>query len=293
MENWDDYRFILALSRYGTVRGAAHQLRVTHSTVSRRLAVINDRYGAPVFERIAGGYRPTELGDQLLAAARRMEQINYAANRKQRAQGVGEAGPITISIPGVMGQFFLLDALDEFSRMYPEIELTINSGYHFADLDKSEADVVVRATSKPPEHLVGRKLFSFYLNYYCRVDYLEKTPTSDVRWIVNSRDPAPEEWIVKTPFPEAPIGWRLDDFLLRHLAALQGRGIYRGTCYMADPDPNLMALEGSEPFPWQDIWVLTHPDLKNTPRVKLLMRFISKVLTEKQDLLQGRYKVSQ
>ncbi|MEP5486198.1 MAG: LysR family transcriptional regulator, partial [Parasphingorhabdus sp.] len=59
MDNWDDYRFILALDRAGTVRGAALQLGVTHSTVSRRLAVINRRYARPVMERIAGGYQKT------------------------------------------------------------------------------------------------------------------------------------------------------------------------------------------------------------------------------------------
>ncbi len=289
MENWDDYRFILALDRSGTVRAAALLLGVTHSTVSRRLAVINERYGKPVFERSAGGYRKTELGSELVEAAQQMEGISFSADRRRKASETELSGPITLSIPDVLGQYLLLDYLADFCQQYPDIRLSLLSSYSFADLDRSEADVVIRGVAKPPDHLVGRRLFPYALSYYCRRDYLEKTEPADRRWIAAVTPSGIPRWIADSPFPDAPVGMMSDDITLRHKAALNGHGMVRGACYMNDPEHDLIRLPKSPaPFPVADFWVLTHPDLKNTPRIKLLMRFLAAALLENQDLIEGR-----
>ncbi|WP_422345915.1 LysR family transcriptional regulator [Parasphingorhabdus sp.] len=289
MENWDDYRFILALDRSGTVRSAANLLGVTHSTVSRRLAIINDRYGQPVFERIAGGYQPTEWGTQLVQAAQQIEGISFSADRRRKANETELSGPITLSIPDVLGQFLLLDYLIDFSRQYPGIELILQSTYRFADLDRSEADVVIRGVAKPPEHLVGRRLFPYALSYYARYDYLEKTAPSDRCWITLPSPAGVPSWIATSPFPDAPVRMTSDDITLIHQAAKQGHGMVRNACYLGDPDPDLVRLPQSPPpFPVADFWVLTHPDLKATPRIKLLMRFLASALLQNQDLIEGK-----
>lgn len=290
MENWDDYRFILALDRSGTVRAAALLLGVTHSTVSRRLTVINERYGKPVFERSAGGYRKTELGSELVEAAQQMEGISFSADRRRKASETELSGPITLSIPDVLGQYLLLDYLSDFCRRYPGIKLSLLSSYSFADLDRSEADVVIRGVVKPSDHLVGRRLFPYALSYYCRRDYLEKTKPADRRWIAAVTPSGIPRWIADSPFPDAPVGIMSDDITLRHKAALRGHGMIRGACYMSDPEPDLIRLPKSPaPFPVADFWVLTHPDLKNTPRIKLLMRFLAAALLENQGLIEGRH----
>ncbi|QTD57149.1 LysR family transcriptional regulator [Parasphingorhabdus cellanae] len=289
MENWDDYRFILALDRSGTVRAAANLLGVTHSTVSRRLAVINARYGKPVFERAAGGYKKTELGMELVEAAQQMEEISFSADRRRTAGETDLSGPITLSIPDVLGQYLLLDYLVDFCRQYPDIKLSLDSTYRFADLDRSEADVVIRSVAKPPDHLVGRCLFPYALSLYCHRDYLEKTAPVDRRWITAATPAGKPRWIADSPFPDVPVGIMSDDITLRHKAVLEGHGMTRGACYMGDAEPDLIRLPLSPPpFPVADFWVLTHPDLKNTPRIKVLMQFLTAALLENQDLIEGR-----
>ena len=289
MENWDDYRFILALDRSGTTRAAASLLGVTHSTVSRRLAVINVRYGKPVFERAAGGYRKTELGAELVAAARQIEGISFSADRRRKASETELSGPITLSVPDALGQFLLLDDLVSFCRQYPDIRLSLQSSYRFADLDRSEADVVIRSVATPPEHLVGRRLFPYALSFYCHRDYLDKTASEDRRWITSVPSSGIVTWIADSPYPDVPVGFTSDDITLRHNAVINGHGMIRGACYMSDPAPELIRLPGSPPpTPAADFWVLTHPDLKNTPRIKLLMRFLTAALLDKQALIEGR-----
>ncbi len=288
MDNWDDYRFILALERSGTIRGAAQQLGVNHSTVSRRLATINTRYGGVIFEQATHGYQPTALGAEMAEAARQMEMINFAADRRQKATSQDLAGPITVSLPGVLGQYLLSDMLNRFSQDYPAIQLRVESSYRFADLDRAEADIVVRGVERPPDHLVGRRLLPYALNHYCSRDYLARTAPEERRWITGLPHTDPASWIAETPFPDAPVSWHTDDIMMRHVAALAGHGMIRAACYMADPEPGLVPLPGSKPAGGLPLWVLTHPDLRETPRIKLLMREIAAAILAQRDVIEGR-----
>ncbi len=288
MQDWDHFRLILALHRAGTVRAAAGLLGVNHATVSRHLAHINTKYEQPIFERVAGGYKATYLGKQLIDAAKKMEDISFSVTRQDRAAEPEISGPITLSLPKPIAQFLLADALVAFTQQHPKVELTLETSYQFVNLDRSEADIVVRGTNYPPEHLVGRRLFPYALCYYCGVDYLASTPKNARKWLSFSPRAEAVKWVAHSPYPSAPMGMQVDDLTFLHNAAIAGHGMIRAACYMADPEPELKRLPGSAPSPAADLWVLTHPDLRDTPKIKALMRFLAETLTSKQDLIEGR-----
>lgn len=286
MNDWDDYRLILALARAATLRGAANAIGLTHTTVSRRLAVLQNARGE-IFDKGPDGYSPTTLGHALIEVAERMERLTLAGERYQRALDQDLAGVITLSLPEAIAQYLLLEDLLEFAQTYPAIELRVETSYRFVDLDRSEADVVVRGAMDPPEHLVGRRLFPYCVTYYGNRDYLEKTPKDQLRWIAPGPESRSPGWLEQSPFPDAPIAIAIDDITARHRALVKGLGLTRGACYMADPEPDLVRLTAQPPEPLQDIWVLTHPDLRNTPRIRLVMDFIARSLSKKEQLVLG------
>ena len=57
--DWDDLRYVLAVSRAGSALGAARELRVNQSTVVRRLAQIEASVGTDLFDRKQSGYSIT------------------------------------------------------------------------------------------------------------------------------------------------------------------------------------------------------------------------------------------
>ena len=59
--NWDDLRVFLAVARTGSISGAAKQLDIQHSTVSRRMRQFEDKLGARLIERKKGGYELTQV----------------------------------------------------------------------------------------------------------------------------------------------------------------------------------------------------------------------------------------
>lgn len=288
MKNWDDYKLVLALKRTGTIRQAANIIGVNHATVSRRLVQINNDYDMPVFERVSGGYKTTPLGVELVNAAERIEAISLITERKSRSVEKSLSGSIRLSLSEPIAQFLLQEALAEFIQTHPQIDLVIETSIGLVNLDRSEADIVVRGTSAPPSHLVGRRLFPFSLCLYCKTDYLQTTAPEERRWLRFTKSVIKRDWIAASPYPNIPIGLRSDDLMFLLNAAKSGHGLLNTACYMADQQIDLIRLPDVVPEIAQDLWVLTHPDLRETPRIKALMKHISEALIKKRDLIEGR-----
>jgi DNA-binding transcriptional LysR family regulator len=64
MIDWDDVRYFLAVARGGSVRAAAEGLGVNHSTVLRRIAELEARLGAHMFQKLPSGYRLTDASSR-------------------------------------------------------------------------------------------------------------------------------------------------------------------------------------------------------------------------------------
>ncbi len=289
MTDWDDYRLALALHRAGTLRGAADSLGTTHTTIARRLEHMHKRRGVTIFERTRGGYVPTEFGLQLLDVADRIEEIAFSDSRAQHAIRAELAGRVCLSVSEPFMQYLLLDELMEFSRLYPAINLVIKSSSDFADLDRSEADVVIRKMDNPEPHLVGRRLFPYALGFYGDEHYLKITKPADLEWIAPFEANIWSDWLKDSPYPNARIAVEIDDIVTRFEALKAGHGIARAACFMADTTPNLVRLPGTRPVLQSTIWILTHPDLKNIPRIKTLMRFLASAIERKRSLIVGQF----
>src|SRR6202050_3360007 len=77
MIDWDDVRCFLAVARGGSVRAAAKRLGMNHATVLRRIAQLEDRLGAQMFEKLPSGYRLTAAGEEVLELANQMEASSH------------------------------------------------------------------------------------------------------------------------------------------------------------------------------------------------------------------------
>ncbi|GEA13657.1 LysR family transcriptional regulator [Alteromonas sp. KUL49] len=281
MNDWDDYQLVLALHRGKTLRGGAKILGLNHSTLSRKLARLHQVMGAEVFEPTSQGLAITPFGKQLLATATKMEQV---ANQAKAEYCPSEplTGEVNLSLPPALFEFVLMEDIARFCHQYPQIKVNVQTGYHFANIEKGEADVVVRVADKPGDDLVGHRLFPLSLGFYANPDYLAATPESEYQWITSTDMNKVRGYLPQSPYPKAKIGFTLDDLVLRHKAAAQGHGLILGACYIADTMSELTALNDTR-LVHQEIWVLTHQRLSQTPRIKCLMQYLLHAIRAKQD----------
>ena len=89
--NWDDLRLLLAVAQRGSFLGAAKQLNLAVSTVSRRLTKLEDTMGYPLLERGVDGSTLTTKGRALADISRDLSRdIEH-----ERDKSTGESGRLS------------------------------------------------------------------------------------------------------------------------------------------------------------------------------------------------------
>ncbi len=293
--NWDDTRLFLALARSGSARSTAAEQGISHSTVTRRVEHLESDLGARLFDRDVRGYRLTGAGELMMKSALRAEEALLAAERQLQGRDAQLTGEIRFTTANVIAMRLIMDDLVEFTRLYPEIDLNVMTSDDSLNLSRREADValrIMRRSSIPPEDLIGRKLVTIKSCYYASKAYLaENDPdrsNSSARWIGwddFERFPA---WVKASPFPRLPVYGRLNDVMLQAEAASRGLGLTVLPCFFGDRVEELQRVPNCEPYSSYDIWMLTHPDLRDAARMRTFRTFIAESIERKHGRLVGK-----
>ncbi|MDJ0707015.1 MAG: LysR family transcriptional regulator [Leptolyngbyaceae cyanobacterium MO_188.B28] len=290
--NWDDLKIFLAIAREGSARAAADKIRVHHSTITRRIEAFESAQKTRLFDRLPKGYTLTLAGKELLQAVTRIEDEINSIERRTLGQDAQLRGDIRVTMPDGLAVNLLMPDLVRFMDTYPEVNLEVMISYDVLSLTKREADVAIRITEAPPEHLVGRKVIRYHCATYASQTYLETHDLSggksNAHWIGwNSLTPYPE-WVRQSEFPNFPVRGRLNNVVAQLAAAKAGLGIARLPCFMGDPEPTLQRVPPGGTAPCHDVWILTHKDLVSTARIQTFMDFMAEAFRQKRDLLEGR-----
>ncbi len=289
MHNWDDLRYFLEVVRAGSFAGAAQALGVNHSTISRRVAALEARHGVHLLERTQQGYELSEAGAAIIESLEAMDAAQMQASRVLLGQDARLAGPLNVTLPHEVFDFLLVEPLARFSREYPDIELSLQVSRGLRNLANREADLAVRISPAPPDYLVGRRVVQIQHGFYARRDRLaemlaaEHTPI--ILWTVDSTMP---EWALDH-FHKPRVVLKIDDLFAMYRAVAAGIGIARMPCFMADVlgEPTVGRLPIDLPRSDWGLWVLHHPDLRNTARIQRLKAVLTTELEQRQPLFHG------
>lgn len=289
---WNDLAVILAICRAGSLSGAARILEQNHSTVFRRINAIEDRTGVRFFERLPEGYKMTEAGETTLRYAERIENEVHALSREVLGQDMRLQGRILLTAPEGFAIKLAPKLLAAFRRDHPGVSVEMIGGTGAVDLSRREADLAVRATSKPPDTSLGRKICDFRFALYASSDYLARcpdVPVTEQDWVLIN---GVAEWLVPAVWKKKTHGERRTVFssslaLSVLNAAAAGMGITCMPCYLGDADPRLVRVTDTIDALDLELWILTHPDLRHTARVKALMSFLYEALLKERELFEG------
>src|ERR1700722_1830109 len=144
MIDWDDIRYFLAVARGGSVRAAAEGLGVYHSTVLRRIAELEKRLGAQMFEKLPSGYRLTAAGEEVLELAHQMEASSHLLETRVFGRDQSVRGLLRVTLAPPLATHLLMPDFADFARLHPDIEMEILSYGELANLTNREADVAIR-----------------------------------------------------------------------------------------------------------------------------------------------------
>jgi len=291
--NWDDMRLFLAVARNGSISGAAKQLGVQHSTISRRMRQFEEKLGTRLIERKAGRYELTRAGENVKEASRRIEREMLSVDGALLGSDAQQVGPLKVAALNNMASSVLMPMFASFSKKYPQVELHIVVANIDASLSQREADVALRLTNSPTETLIGKRIVTVASTIYGSRPYLEqhRQQGGEPKWIGVECCGFHKNWTKQSSIDQTH-NFYSDDTLLTHSAIREGMGVSTLPCFMGDADPLLERYCDPDPAYNLGLWVLLHPDLKRTARVLAFRDHITQAITDKKDLFEGQCEVS-
>ena len=199
--NHADLALILALVRGKTLARTAELLKVDVSTVFRSVRRLETALGTSLFEKSRTGYRPTQAALTLAQQAEGAEQALELAQISLEQDRETVSGTVRLTCAGTMLQSLLLPALSRFMPRYPGLRLELTTSSAFANLSRRDADIALRLTTTPPEHLVGNRLGSVSFVVCATAAYLQRC---------GHRDLAAMDWIAPDDFlpDHETVAWR-------------------------------------------------------------------------------------
>lgn len=286
---WDDLRTVLAIARAGSLSGAARALGVNHATVFRRLGAIEEGLGVKLFERTRGGYTPTTAGEDVADAAARIDAEVAGVERRVVGRDRLPAGSLRVTTTDTLLAGLLSPVLVDFRRHYPEITLEIVVSNTQLNLSKRDADVAVRPTSSPAENLVGRRAGTIAQAPYAAVTDRDPPDPEDADWIGPDETlwyRQLEDWMRRQGH-DGRCGYRVDSLVGMHAGVRAGAGAAILPCYLGDADPALVRIGGPVAELAIDLWLLTHPDLRDVARIRAFTAFVGDAIRERAAMLAG------
>lgn len=282
-ESWDDLRYVLAVAEAGTVSGAARRLGVNHATVLRRVAAFEARAGVALFTRTARGYAVPADRARLIEAAREAEAAMQAVARMLGGLRAPPTGGLRVTSTDSLCQMLLPPILAGLRREAPglRVELLCSNGH--LDLLRAHADITVRPAQALPDDLVGEPAARLGFAPYAAEGAGEG-------WLGLAGPLArslPGRWLADAVEPSR-LAASADSFLVLRELAAAGLGTAILPCFLADGDPRLRRRDGLAPPMAVQIWVASHADLADVPRLARLRANIAAALGREAERLAGR-----
>ena len=292
---WDDFRLVKAIADARGMPGASDRLGINQSTVFRRLGQIEAALGSTLFERHRTGYALTPMGEEMVALARRFDRDIMAFTRKIAGQEIAPEGELLVTTADSLLVHLLTPLLAKFHAAYPRMRLEVVLANQALNLSKRDADIAIRAADNPPENLVGRRVAKIAWALYGRASDFLKSSRIDRARLVERRWVSPGENLldlkavryVQQHVPRERNVYRVNTVLGLAEAVEAGIGIGHLPCFVADARPKLIRLAPLEPEFADDLWLLTHRDLRQSARVRALLDFLAAEIAKMKSLIEG------
>ncbi len=280
--SWDDVRLFLALCRSRTVGEAAAKIAVDPSTVSRRLATLEQAMGVTLFDRGRDGIAKTKAAEDLMTVAEETEAV--IARFANAADGLERevSGLVRIACPPDVADAVVVPVLGDLLTRHPALRVALEVGEAVVDLSRREADLALRTVRPVRGDLVVTRL--------ARVTWVlagsavlarklgKLRSWSDAPWIGWGERLAqigPSRWLAEHAREVDPVV-RSDSLMVQISVLKAGVGValipspsvahYGLTPITIGPALRESALE----WPQNELFLVSHRALRDVPRVRVV-----------------------
>jgi DNA-binding transcriptional LysR family regulator len=286
---WDDLKLFLAVSRCGTMSGAAQQLNIQHSTISRRIKSLEKQLGTNLIRREKGRYKLTRAGEKIRDAALKVEEEIAGVDGTLLQGDDPLTGPIRITTINCLATTILMPMFAAFSKLYPQVTLHIMASSNTVNLTNREADVAIRQSNSPPATLIGKRVATVSSAIYGSREYFREYNAGggDLKWLGVSCCNFHKAWTKQTSGSEVH-GFNSDDVLMTLAALREGLGVSYLPCHLGDDEPALRRFGKPDKQFDLGLWILTHPESRSNRRVMTFRDFMIDAIKAQEAAFCGK-----
>jgi DNA-binding transcriptional LysR family regulator len=281
--SWDDFRFFLATSKAGSFSKAANRLGVTQPTISRRIESLEQRLAVRLFDRLPSGVALTSEGENVLEAARHIEQAVLEIQRSVVGSDKRLEGPVRISVTDGTAAYWLTPRLGQLQEKHPGISIELICSIEPADVLNMESDLSIRFRRPEEPELIAVRLGTMHFVPWASAGYLARfgMPASPEELLhhrlldhaaYSDDDGDWSQWLALARAANL-IGYRTNSSAAMLSAIQNGLGIGllpTQTCEIgADIVPLDLGLRT-----YSHIWLTYHPSLRSAARIRAVIDWL-------------------
>ena len=285
MENWDNYRYFLAVVRTGSYSAAARALRVSQPTVARHIQQLESCLDVRLLDQIVGGARPTPTGQAIAKKIADIEGIAEGLKHESLEYESELSGTVSVTATCTLSTYWLTEKIESFSSEFPEIRVQCFSRDTRLNIEDREADIALRFGRPESSDIIGFKIGAIQTGLYGSRAYLEKfgIPRSlddlDNHKIIDTSEPI-------SNFQQLQKVATLADWLpcsattnCSHTyinMGLAGLGLICVPCYAAESDDRFHRVLENEISQHIELWLLANSRLHRSASVRAFFDFIKR-----------------
>ncbi|HET9959176.1 MAG TPA: LysR family transcriptional regulator [Polyangiaceae bacterium] len=158
MDRLDALRLFSRVAERGSFSAAARELKVKQSTASKWVAELESTLGSTLVERTTRSIRITESGQRLLVRAREVLAAYDELSADFENRAPTPRGSIRVSLPVVFGRLYVLPAIADFLKCYPQVDAEIVMSDRYVNLVEEGFDLALRVGVPTDTSARGRKI---------------------------------------------------------------------------------------------------------------------------------------
>ncbi len=277
--DWDNFKVFLAVARTRSIAGAARELRMDQSTVSRRLHRLEHELDSQLFSGEGAQKVLTPFGLKTLEHAERVEASIYDTLADAKSAKEVPNGTATISASSSIIRHALIPRIEDLSAKHKNVRVQFDVSHEIADLSRMDADLAIRLQEPKAgdyaQQKIGKLAFSVYQSAH--VERVED-------WIgFRGRLAAiAEVQEIENALPQRPALIRTNDPGMSLDAVRTGLVVGVLPSFVAACFDDLKPIKNA-PSVQRDVWLVTRMDMKDLPHIVAAKAWVRSCMSEIHD----------
>ncbi|MBF6332838.1 LysR family transcriptional regulator [Nocardia transvalensis] len=291
----DDLLVLLAVGRSGRFVSAAEELGINHTTISRRIATLEQALGGRVLTRVTGGWELTDLGREALAAAEAVESAVRSLSAEADGTRILE-GVVRISATDGFSAYIAAPSAARVQRRHPRIAVEIVAATRRASVQRSGVDLEVVVGEPKVLRAQAMRLGDYCLGLYGSRDYLaergipgtiEELANHPLVYFIESMLQVDDLDLASNFAPMMRESVSSTNVFVHVEATRAAAGLGLLPCFMADRHADLVRVLPERVAVRLTYWLVARAETLRRPEVATVVDAIQTTVHKQSDALLG------